>query len=398
MNSASLAQVLRKQRLVSLRAGAIFRVSVVIVLIADLLVETNEPRWLIRAVLLGCYTLITVVVIVVAFTTENNFLARGNWLLALAAIDITAIVGYKLLSPVDYVPLVAMVLLPRMVAVDMSLLRVATVLTLSFVLFTAIVLRDSSIQAHIRSATVQVLLVYGSICVTVLVAVYFRARQLAEIIRLVESREELLTQTMTAAEEERRQISEMIHDGPLQDVLAARRDIADYLKTSPVEPLTYALTSLGDASRRLREVTFELHPAVLDEVGLAAAVEKLVAVTADRSGIAFTADITYRDANPVDPMLFGVIRELLSNVVRHSQATTASVRMVAACEMVRIDVTDNGVAMPAAALARRLAQGHIGLASHRARVEAAGGTMRIIDEPIGAHIRVELPLRDLSSG
>jgi two-component system NarL family sensor kinase len=56
-------------------------------------------------------------------------------------------------------------------------------------------------------------------------------------------------------------------------------------------------------------------------------------------------------------------------------------------------VADNGIGINRDAAARRLAEGHIGLASHRTRVEAADGTMRIIDEPVGAHIRVELPLR-----
>jgi two-component system NarL family sensor kinase len=132
---------------------------------------------------------------------------------------------------------------------------------------------------------------------------------------------------------------------------------------------------------------------VLDQVGLAAAVEKLASIASARSGIAITTDIDYPDANDVDPILFGVIRELLSNVARHSRASTASVKLAVAHDIARIDVADDGIGVSGDAAARRLAQGHIGLASHRARVEAAGGTLSIIDEPVGAHLRVELPLR-----
>jgi two-component system NarL family sensor kinase len=58
-----------------------------------------------------------------------------------------------------------------------------------------------------------------------------------------------------------------------------------------------------------------------------------------------------------------------------------------------LDVADNGIGFTRDVAARRLAGGHIGLASQRARVEATGGTFRIIDEPVGAHINVRLPLR-----
>jgi two-component system NarL family sensor kinase len=95
----------------------------------------------------------------------------------------------------------------------------------------------------------------------------------------------------------------------------------------------------------------------------------------------------------VDPILFGVVRELLSNVARHSRAGAASVKLEVTDGVARMDVVDDGIGITADAAARRLAQGHIGLASHRARVQAAGGTLTIVDEPVGAHLRVELPLR-----
>jgi two-component system, NarL family, sensor kinase len=176
-------------------------------------------------------------------------------------------------------------------------------------------------------------------------------------------------------------------------VLAARRDIADFLKTAPAAQLDGAVASLQEASRRLREATFELHPEVLDEVGLGAAVRKLASLTAERSGITIAIHIDYSGSNAIDPMIFGVTRELLSNVVRHSHAGQASVNLAVVDHVCCLDVADNGIGSRPDAAARRLAEGHIGLASHRARVEAAGGRMRIIDEPAGAHIRVEVPMR-----
>ncbi|MGB9304027.1 MAG: ATP-binding protein, partial [Mycobacterium sp.] len=148
------------------------------------------------------------------------------------------------------------------------------------------------------------------------------------------------------------------------------------------------------ASERLRQATFELHPAVLEEVGLGPAVEQLAAHTAKRSGIKITADVDYSIRSPIDPIVFGVVRELLSNVVRHSGATHASVTLATTDGVCVLDVADDGVGISDDALARRLGEGHIGLASHRARVDAAGGAFVFLDIPVGTHVCVQLPVNN----
>ncbi|EUA07485.1 histidine kinase-, DNA gyrase B-, and HSP90-like ATPase family protein [Mycobacterium kansasii 732] len=76
--------------------------------------------------------------------------------------------------------------------------------------------------------------------------------------------------------------------------------------------------------------------------------------------------------NEIDPVMFGVARELLSNVVRHSRARTASVALGITDDTCVLDVADDGVGISGDTMARRLGEGHIGLASHRMRVDAAG--------------------------
>ncbi|WP_373877571.1 ATP-binding protein, partial [Mycobacterium kiyosense] len=58
-----------------------------------------------------------------------------------------------------------------------------------------------------------------------------------------------------------------------------------------------------------------------------------------------------------------------------------------------LEVSDDGVGVNGETMARRLGEGHIGLASHRARVDAAGGTFVFSDAPAGTHVSVRLPLR-----
>ena len=78
-------------------------------------------------------------------------------------------------------------------------------------------------------------MVFVFLCCTVWLAVYAQSRQLEEITELSASRQALLADIMTASDEQRRTISEFIHDGPLQSVLMARQDIAAVLKKHPDE-------------------------------------------------------------------------------------------------------------------------------------------------------------------
>jgi two-component system, NarL family, sensor kinase len=191
-----------------------------------------------------------------------------------------------------------------------------------------------------------------------------------------------------------RRISESIHDGPLQDILAVRQELVELDTAFPGdERVGRALAGLRAASEQLRQATFELHPAILEQVGLGAAVEQLAALAAQRSGIKISTDIDYPIRSAIDPIVFGVVRELVSNVVQHSHAHSASVTLGITDKTCVLDVADDGVGVSSETAARRLGEGHIGLASHRARVDAAGGVFLFLDTPAGTHVCVELPLK-----
>ncbi|WAC90339.1 sensor histidine kinase [Mycobacterium sp. Aquia_213] len=388
-----LDAVFSEHRWRSLRVASVQRMVVVAIMIADSFVHTDFISWAPDDAVVTVYALIATGILVFAHSPASRSMATDRTLFLFAMVDVVFIVGYKLLSPGGHIPLLLLVMVPRMVALDLSGWRATVGLTFAFVAFTASILQDPVIPHQLGwPKTLVIVAIYGFICGTALHAVLFRRRYVAELARITASRDALLAETMTASETERREISEAIHDGPLQDVLAARRDIVDFAKKTPAEPLHRAVGSLDDASRRLREATFELHPAVLEQVGLGAAVEKLAAFTGDRVGIAITTDIDHPGRNATDPMVFGVVRELLSNVVRHSEATHASVKLKIREGACHLDVIDDGVGMTGDIAMRRLADGHIGLVSQRARVEAAGGTLRVVDVAAGTHVCMELPL------
>ena len=303
--------------------------------------------------------------------------------------------GFQLLSAYGIHSLLIMVLLPVLVGVDVSSRRAAVVLAFTLVGFAVAGVHDHVLMRRGGLPdTAFHLGLYAFLCVTAFVVVRTEERHVRSVAKLGALREELLAQTMTASDVEQRRISESLHDGPLQDILAVRQELVEldavYFGDDRVGR---ALAGLQAASERLREATFELHPAVLEQVGLGAAVQQLVDVTAQRSGIAISADIGYPGRSSADPIMFGAVRELLSNVARHSRARTAAVSLGVADGIGILDVVDDGVGFSHQTVARRLGEGHIGLASQRARVEAAGGALAFLATRAGTHARVALPLR-----
>jgi two-component system NarL family sensor kinase len=321
-------------------------------------------------------------------------LAIGRLQLVLLILDVAAIFTYKIAAADGtYTPLLTLTLLPIMVLLDVSWRRAGVALAVIAATFAIEVFTDHVLLAALdHGHAVLLTLVFAFLCCTAFLAVRAQARQLDEITDLSASRQALLVDLMKASDEQQRRISEYIHDGPLQSVLMARQDITSVLKKQPSEALERAITGLKDATDQMREATFELHPAVLAGAGLARALQQIATANSARSGIDITTDIDYRGGNPIDPMVFAVARELVSNVVRHSKATRASVSLRAEGGVCRLDVVDDGIGLSAEDALHRLQEGHIGIASQRARIEAAGGVIRTLPVPSGTHIQVVVPM------
>ena len=214
--------------------------------------------------------------------------------------------------------------------------------------------------------------------------------------RLVRTRAALLAELTALERRERRALSEQLHDGALQYVLAARMDLDEARDTGAPEAFDRLEEALAASTRLLRSTVTDLNPAVLDRAGLPAALRDLVATTAARAGLAADVDLHRWPADlrtPVDGLLYRTARELLGNVARHAHADRVVVALAREDGVARLTVADDGVGTAGVDLGRRLGEGHIGLASHALRVEAAGGTLTVgPGAPSGTRAVVELPL------
>ena len=393
MQVTDLSLIRHSRELGALRIVALVRLGVAAVMIIAAHVGL-KPKWPAYAPVPWFYGLAAIAAAAALFGPKSRDLKLSRIQLALLVLDVGMVIAFKLACPDGaYVPLLALTLLPIMVVLDVSWQRAAVALPIIAATFTFEIFTDPVMQLQVgygRIALASVVFVF--LCCTVWLAVYAQSRQLEEITELSASRQALLADIMTASDEQRRTISEFLHDGPLQSVLMARQDISAVLKKNPDEALMRAMAGLREATTQMREATFELHPAVLAGAGLARALTQLADANSTRTGIDFTTDIDDIGADPTDPIVFSVARELLSNVVRHSRATRATVTLKMIDGVRHLDVQDDGVGMTQQQAADRLTQGHIGLASQRARIEAAGGTVRILDVPQGTHISVTVPM------
>lgn len=381
------------------RIASVVRICVVGLMIAAMIAGTRREEWPQQSALIVVYGFVAMCAAAFAFSPSRRWVtmrraaAIGRFLFTV--IDVITLTTFQVLSTDGIDPLLIMVVLPILLALDVSSRRAALLLAFSVVGFSIAMFEDPVMVDEIGWAeTTYRFLLYTVLCGTAYMAVRIEERHVRSIAGLSALREELLAQTMTASEVEQRRISESIHDGPLQDILVVRQELVELGTAYPGDDrVERALGGLQAASGRLREAIFELHPSVLEQVGLGAAVEQLAGFTAQRSGIKISTDIDYPVRSDIDSIMFGAARELLSNVAQHSKADAASVALGITDGTCVLHVTDDGVGISPEDLERRLGEGHIGLASHRARVDAAGGRFHFLDVPVGTYVCVELPLK-----
>jgi two-component system NarL family sensor kinase len=220
------------------------------------------------------------------------------------------------------------------------------------------------------------------------------ARRTVLVARLAESRTQLLSDALEAEQRERKMLAEALHDNAIQNLLSARHEVEEASEEVSHPALQRADHALLETARQLREAVFELHPYVLEEAGLEAGIRSLAQQAAGRAELDLRLDLRYPERHPREQLVFSAARELLSNVVRHAHASHVAVRLADVSGQLELVVEDDGEGFPPERLAARLADGHVGLASQRVRIEAAGGRMDVVSAPgDGTRVEIHVPGR-----
>lgn len=217
---------------------------------------------------------------------------------------------------------------------------------------------------------------------------------LEELDRRTGELERLGAHMLRQHEEERRRLSLALHDQTAQVWAAVKMQLGLLREEAPAQSaarLDRLLALVDSGIRSIRNVTTDLRPPLLDDLGLVPALRALVRAFAEQSGldIAFEAPIDVPAVAPDAALaLFRALQESLSNVARHSGATAVSVRVTVDGRMLTLVVRDNGrgfVADPGLAVAP------LGLAGMRERISALRGSVSL-ESGGGATVTVHLPL------
>ncbi len=203
-------------------------------------------------------------------------------------------------------------------------------------------------------------------------------------------------------EEERRRLSRELHDETGQVFSAVRIELGVIRDGAPppqAARLDQVLGLIDTGIRSIRNVTNDLRPSLLDDLGLLPALRSLVAEFSERSGmrVGLAAPAALPPlSEQAELALFRALQEALSNVLRHAQARSVDVGISVNRDGVLLEVRDDGRGLAADATPERLERaGHMGLAGMRERIGALGGTVRFQGEPgAGALLEVLVPAGD----
>jgi signal transduction histidine kinase len=219
-----------------------------------------------------------------------------------------------------------------------------------------------------------------------------RRRAAEEIAELAAARGRLVAQALDAEERARRSMSESLHDGALQDILAAGHDLWALGDAPGAES---ARAMLRDVVAHLRAVMVALHPTVLAYGGLDAALRAVAGQQSVAGGFEVEVDVDPEAIGHRDELVLSVARELLTNAALHARAS--HVRLTLRCvagRLLVLEVADDGAGVPLGREREALSEGHIGLAISAERVAAVGGRLAL--EPLpggGTRARAELPVK-----
>jgi two-component system, NarL family, sensor kinase len=210
---------------------------------------------------------------------------------------------------------------------------------------------------------------------------------------LADERGRLADALIDSDEQQRRQIADMLHDGPVQQLMLARASLATAGTDAPSRADVAAASEAIDAAiAQLRGKMRDLHSHVLDFAGLEAALESEAARAAPE-GTTCAIAVDPEAVGLRDPLLYAVARELLLNACRHGHATHVSVVVARRGDALSLVVRDDGAGFDRERRIASLRAGHVGLASCAQRVEAVGGRFAVRSASgAGTQVTVTLPV------
>lgn len=213
----------------------------------------------------------------------------------------------------------------------------------------------------------------------------------------------LSARLMELQDEERRRIARELHDSAGQIIAALSMNLGKMVEelkvkeSSLVELAAESQAYAQELDREIRTTSYLLHPPLLDEIGLRAALDWYVDGLKQRSGLDVALNIQggfERPSREMELAIFRVVQECLVNIHRHSGSTTARIRIAREGSNVVVEVSDDGRGIDSDKLAKLRARSTgVGLRGIRERVRQFCGDLHIDSEvDKGTAVRIIFPI------
>lgn len=225
--------------------------------------------------------------------------------------------------------------------------------------------------------------------------------------RMADSKLKELTQRIIdTQEEERFRIARELHDGISQNLVGVRYAIDLARRKVPPESAAAASAiekgslALNDAIKEVRRISHDLRPRALDDLGLTAALEALIAGFAERTGIAVSLEsVAFKNMLLPEARiaLYRVAQEALTNIERHAQATQVALTFSIRTDNIRMEVSDNGHGFIEGETNAGKQPGGLGLRNMQERMTHFGGRLEVESSEKGTTLRAILPITALKN-
>ncbi|HKV82449.1 MAG TPA: PAS domain S-box protein [Candidatus Sulfotelmatobacter sp.] len=213
--------------------------------------------------------------------------------------------------------------------------------------------------------------------------------------------QELSWQLMRTRDEERRHVARELHDSAGQSLAVLAIEVDQLLQKASNSPeLVADIERIRETLRQLhgeiRTTSYLLHPPLLDESGLQAAISWYAGGLTERTALPISVEISDdlgRLPRDLELVLFRFVQEALTNIHRHANATKAAIFLSTSQTHVTAEVRDNGSGMSAERLQQVTSGGSgVGIRGMRERVRQFQGSMQIHSDSTGTKVSVEIPL------
>jgi two-component system, NarL family, sensor histidine kinase UhpB len=228
-------------------------------------------------------------------------------------------------------------------------------------------------------------------------------RRAEEALREANRRLRQLSHDLLRAQDyERRRIARELHDSTSQLLAALSIDLSRLQDSWPdtdrkEQALTEAIELAAACSKEIRTVTYLLHPPLLEEAGLASALQSYAQGFNERTGILVEIGIQPdlgRLGGEMETALFRIVQEGLANVHKHSGSRVAAVKLERDASEVRLVLKDQGRGLPEELRTKEkgFVSFGVGILGMRERAEQLGGRLELESSNGGAQLTVTVPL------